>query len=102
MKEEVEGMQDISGVPRVINMPPVSVLVADEYEYILSVVDSDTPVSEIQLTIESAPAWIRAVDMRIYGTPSAQDIGTHQVVYSLNDGSNSITNSFYIVVSENE
>lgn len=97
-QEEVEGMKDISGVPRVVNLAPIEVYVADNYEYTLSVVDSDSDLGEISLSLIESPSWIKAEGFRIHGVPSALDVGTHTVRYSLSDGVNTVVNSFYIVV----
>ena len=95
---EVKGLVDYSTYPSIQNIPPSSVYVGQSYIYDLAVIDSDTHYANITLEIVEGPKWLVTNGLSLIGTPSMTDIGDHKVVIKLNDGKNSVFNTFYIVV----
>jgi hypothetical protein len=97
-EKEVEGVQDFSSAPAVTNVPPIEAVVGQEYRYDLTVVDQDTFSGDLLLTITDGPSWLFKTGLAMYGTPSDSDLGTHNVSFTLSDGENTVSESFYIVV----
>jgi hypothetical protein len=98
-EEEVGGVQDFTSAPQITNVAPVEAQVGIEYRYDLAVVDQDTFSGDLLLTVIDGPAWLFKSSLSMYGTPTETDIGTHDVVFTLSDGENTITEEFYIVVT---
>ena len=101
-QQQVEGVRNFSGVPEVINVAPIEAVVGQEYSYKVSIVDSDTETSQILLGLVDAPEWMFKRGREIYGTPGVSDIGTYEVTYTISDGENIVTESFYVVVQSDE
>lgn len=99
IEKEVEGVKDFSSTPQITNIAPIEAFVDREYRYDVSVVDADTFSGDLIIELVDAPSWIFKSGLSIYGTPAESDIGTQRVIFTLTDGTDTITEEFYIVVS---
>ena len=92
-------------VPAVNNAPVVSSTAATtategtEYSYTLAATDSDGDTLTMAAT--TLPAWLSfdAASGVLSGTPAASDAGVHDVVLTVADAEDSVTESFSITVS---
>jgi hypothetical protein len=98
VEPEVEGTQDFSSAPEIINVAPIEAIVGQGYRYDVAVVDEDTLGTDLILQLTDAPIWISHTGLAIFGTPTESDLGTHSVTFTITDGENTVTEQFYIVV----
>ena len=56
--EEVKGERDISGVPYIINIAPITAYVGEEYLYVPSLVDIDNLSADLVLELVESPSWL--------------------------------------------
>lgn len=103
--EQVEqGRDEISGTPRVVSVAPTVVYAGQEFNFFLKIVDSDTDLSDIEVELIEAPGWVLfdKEALKIHGTPVLGVSDTERVELKIDDGLNSITYKFYLLVVESD
>jgi hypothetical protein len=99
---DVLGEEVISGVPYIVTLPPVSGYEGRVYEYVISVIDSDSKDSELEVEYLEGPSWLE-LDARILrGVPPFGSSGTYKIVLRVSDGYNTSSQESYILIEENE
>lgn len=100
--EEVLGVQtvDYKYAPYIISVPPISIKVGEEFEYIVEVSDLDTPDDQIAVYLNEKPSWMYIDESTLRGEPTAS--GTYKYVVTVSDGMSSTSQVNYILVEENE
>ncbi len=96
--ENVKGVTNVSGVPYIVNTPPVSAIIGEEYVFVIQVVDSDSKKSKMSYDLVEGPSWLFLEGSRLKGTPTVGSEGTYRIVLRVSDGSNSSTKESYILV----
>ncbi|NMC08877.1 hypothetical protein GYA44_00920 [Candidatus Microgenomates bacterium] len=98
VEEDIKGEVDIVGVPYITNSMPISAPVNEEYLFVVKMVDSNTDVNDLVLSLEKGPSWLSLDENVLSGTPLESDKGTYKVSLRVSDGTNSSTKDGYILV----
>jgi len=96
--EEVKGERDISGVPYIINIAPITAYVGEEYLYVPSLVDIDNLSADLVLELVESPSWLFLEDGIIRGVPPYDSEGAYEFTLRVSDGENSSVRKSYILV----
>ena len=91
-----------NNAPIFTSSPVSSVIELQTYTYNITTSDSDADM--VTITASTAPTWLSFTDNNngtalLTGTPANSDIGTHQVILTVDDGTESTTQSYHINVS---
>ena len=97
---EVLGLYEVSYkyAPYITSIPTISVVVGDEFEYVMTSSDLDTSDIELEYYLKEKPDWIYIEGNRVYGVPP--EMGTYKFVVSVSDGVNSTSQINYILVED--
>ena len=97
---EILGVQEVNYkyVPYITSISTMSVTVGDEFEYIITSSDLDTPEMELEYSLKEKPDWMYIEGNRVYGVPL--EVGTYKFVVSVSDGVNSTSQINYILVED--
>lgn len=88
-----------NAAPFIISVAPTAAIEGSEYTYTLRATDEEE--DELTLLATTKPEWLTFVASTgvLSGTPATADVGEHDVVLSVSDGENSVSQSFTIVVA---
>ncbi|MHC1716526.1 MAG: Ig domain-containing protein [Candidatus Dojkabacteria bacterium] len=100
--DEVKGEDDISGVPYITNIAPISVYEGEEYTYTPQFVDVDTNLNDLTLELLEAPSWLSIEENTIAGIAPIGSKGTYKFVAKISDGENSSVRENYILVESSD
>lgn len=100
ISENVLGIRNPTGVPYIINLPPLVVREGEVYEYRVRVLDSDTEIQDLELEYVQGPEWLDLNDFVLKGVAPSGSKGTYKIVLTVSDGYNSSTKEDYILVEE--
>ncbi len=100
ISENVLGVRNPTGVPYIINLPPLVVREGEVYEYRVRVLDSDTEIQDLELEYVEGPEWLDLDDLVLKGVAPSGSKGTYKIVLTVSDGYNSSTKEDYILVEE--
>jgi hypothetical protein len=100
ISENVLGARKPTGVPYIINLPPLVVREGEVYEYRVRVLDSDTENENIDLEYVEGPEWLELEGFVLKGVAPSGSRGTYKIVLTVSDGYNTSTKEDYILVEE--
>ncbi|HRY22166.1 MAG TPA: hypothetical protein P5311_00130 [Candidatus Dojkabacteria bacterium] len=100
ISENVLGVRNPTGVPYIINLPPLVVREGEVYEYRVRVLDSDTEIEGLELEYMEGPEWLNLEGFVLKGVAPSASRGTYKIVLKVSDGYNSSTKEDYILVEE--
>lgn len=100
LSENVLGVRNPTGVPYIINLPPLVVREGEVYEYRARVVDSDTEIGNLELEYVEGPEWLDLEGLVLKGVAPSGSKGTYKIVLTVSDGYNTSTKEDYILVEE--
>jgi len=100
ISENVLGVRSPTGVPYIINLPPLVVREGEVYEYRVRVLDSDTEIENLELEYVEGPKWLDLEGFVLKGVAPSGSKGTYKIVLKVSDGYNSSTKEDYILVEE--
>jgi hypothetical protein len=100
ISENVLGVRSPTGVPYIINLPPLVVREGEVYEYRVRVLDSDTEIENLELEYVEGPEWLDLEGFVLKGVAPSGSKGTYKIVLKVSDGYNSSTKEDYILVEE--
>jgi hypothetical protein len=100
ISENVLGVRSPTGVPYIINLPPLVVREGEVYEYRVRVLDSDTEIENLELEYVEGPEWLDLEGFVLKGVAPSGSKGTHKIVLKVSDGYNSSSKEDYILVEE--
>jgi hypothetical protein len=100
ISENVLGERKPTGVPYIINLPPLVVREGEVYEYRVRVLDSDTENENIDLEYVEGPEWLELEGFVLKGVAPSGSRGTYKIVLKVSDGYNTSTKEDYILVEE--
>jgi len=100
LSENVLGVRNPTGVPYIINLPPLVVREGEVYEYRVRVVDSDTEIENLELEYVEGPEWLDIEGFVLKGVAPSGSRGTYKIVLTVSDGYNTSTKEDYILVEE--
>lgn len=96
--EEIS-QERIKGIPVIITVAPQVAYEREPFSYTLKVVDSDSPIEDIQVRLVDAPEWLGIRDrFELYGIPVITGSTTQKVVVEVSDGLNRTDQTFYLVI----
>jgi len=98
--ENVLGVRNPTGVPYIINLPPLVVREGEIYEYRVRILDSDTELRELELEYVDGPEWLNLEGFVLKGVAPSGSRGTYKIVLTVSDGYNNSTKEEYILVEE--
>jgi len=97
----VLGVRNPTGVPYIINLPPLVVREGEMYEYMVRALDSDTEMEDLKLEYVEGPEWLELEGFVLKGVAPSGSSGTYKIVLRVSDGYNSSTKEDYILVEKN-
>lgn len=100
IEEDIKGETDISGVPYILNMAPISAYIGQEYLYIPSLVDIDNVSSDLVLELIEGPSWLFLENGVVRGVPSDDSEGAYEFTLRVTDGENSSVRRSYILIED--
>jgi hypothetical protein len=100
LSENILGVRNPTGVPYIINLPPLVVREGEIYEYRVRVVDSDTEIEDLELEYVEGPEWLALEGFVLKGVAPNGSKGTYKIVLTVSDGYNTSTKEDYILVEE--
>lgn len=100
--QSVLGEMDITQIPYITSVAPLSVYVGEEYVYNIKYSDNDSNLDQIKVSLTEAPAWLHIDGFRVYGTPDVMDEGQAKFILKISDGTNSSVQQNYVLVQQNE
>lgn len=100
--ENIEVLNDNINPPKIVNQNPSVAYVGSRYSFFPKIMDSDTEVSEIVVTLKTSANWLKYQNGELYGYPAFEDIGTVKVNLELFDGFNRQEVVYYILVEAAE
>lgn len=100
LSENILGVRNPTGVPYIINLPPLVVREGEVYEYRVRVVDSDTEIENLELVYVEGPEWLALEGFVLKGVAPSGSKGTYKIVLTVSDGYNTSTKEDYILVEE--
>jgi len=100
--DAIMGQTDLSSVPYITSLPPVTGYVGVQYTYDMKYSDSDSELSSITTSLVNAPDWLLIEGLRVYGIPPIGSNGQHRFDVRISDGVNSSVQENYILVQDNE
>lgn len=100
--QSVLGEMDITKVPFITSVAPLSVKVGKEYVYDIKYSDADSSAESISVSLVSAPEWLHMQELEVYGTPQVGSEGQYKFVLRISDGINSSTQTNYVLVENGD
>lgn len=100
LSENVLGIRNPTGIPYIINLPPLVVREGENYEYRVRISDSDTEIEDLELEYVEGPDWLELEDFLLEGVAPIGSKGTYKIVLRVSDGYNTSTKEDYILVEE--
>lgn len=100
ISENVLGVRNPTGVPYIINLPPLVIREGEVYEYRVRVLDSDTEMEDLELVYAEGPEWLALEGFVLKGVAPNGSKGTYKIVLTVSDGYNTSTKEDYILVEE--
>lgn len=98
VSENVLGVRNPTGVPYIINLPPLVIQEGEMYEYRVRALDGDTVAENLELEYVEGPEWLKLEDFVLKGVAPSGSKGTYKIVLKVSDGYNSSTKEDYILV----
>ncbi len=98
VSENVLGVRNPTGVPYIINLPPLVIQEGEMYEYRVRALDGDTVAENLELEYVEGPEWLKLEDFVLKGVAPSRSKGTYKIVLKVSDGYNSSTKEDYILV----
>lgn len=92
---------DNASAPQIVSVPVTDANIDEEYNYIVTAVDSDlVDMDALEYIIDQKPSWLDWNEERnmFTGTPGSGDLGSDTVSFKVSDGKWVATQSFTIVV----
>ncbi len=99
--QSVLGEMDMSVVPYIVSLPPLSGVVGEEYVYDVKYSDRDSQSSEISIKLIDAPSWLSVNSMTVSGIPTSENGGQNKFSVRISDGKNSSVQENYILIQDN-
>ena len=91
-------VNEVNSPPYFTSVPVLGAAEDEPYSYEITVGDQDVPPEKLLIGAKSLPLWLHLESNVLSGTPSADDVGNHQVILAVSDKSVMIEQSFTITV----
>lgn len=99
--QSVLGEMDMSVIPYIVSVPPVTAIEGEEYTYEVKFSDRDSKASDISISLVDSPNWMNVSGMIISGIPPVGSSGQYKFTVKITDGVNSSIQENYILVQSN-
>lgn len=102
LSENVKGKTDLSNIPVIKNIAPTNAYIGQEYRFDLGIMDADTYYTNLVVSINEGPSWLKVDGLSIVGIPPFYALDTNKVVVKVSDGENFTLYTFYILVQKQD
>lgn len=99
--QSVLGEMDMSIIPYIVSVPPITAVTGEEYVYDVKYSDRDSEVDDISIQLTDAPSWLNVQGMSVMGIPPLGSEGQYKFTVKISDGRNSSIQENYILVQDN-